>query len=62
MISKTILIACLSITKKKFKTKIKSYWDEVTDFCNKEIPKADDNHICLAVISFGSALEIDDDY
>ena len=37
------------------KTKIKSRGDEVTDFNNKEIPKADSNHTCLAVISLDSA-------
>ena len=33
------------------KTKIKSHSDEVTDFYNKEIPKADSNYTCLTVIS-----------
>ena len=33
------------------KTKIKSYGDEVTDFYDKEIPKVNSNHSCLAVIS-----------
>ena len=31
--------------------KIKPHGNEVTDFYNKEIPKADSNHTCLAVIS-----------
>ena len=30
---------------------LKSHGDEVTDFYDKEIPKVDSNHICLAVIS-----------
>ena len=30
--------------KKILKTKIKSNGDEVTDFCEKEIPKVDSNH------------------
>ena len=39
------------------KTKIKSYDDEVTDFCDKKIPKVDSNQTCLAVISLDSALK-----
>ena len=47
-----------SIYNKKFvKTKIKSHGDEVTDFYDKEIPKVDSNHTCLAVISLDSALK-----
>ena len=38
------------------KTKTKSDCDEVTNFDNKEIPKVDSNHACLAVIS-NSALK-----
>ena len=38
------------------KTKIKSYRDEVTDFCDKEISKVCFNHTSLPVISLGSAL------
>ena len=30
---------------------IKSHDDEVTYFCDKEIPKADSNHTCLEVTS-----------
>ena len=44
------------------KTKIKSYGDEVTDFYNKEIPKEDSNHTCLAVISLDSAAKNDENY
>ena len=44
------------------KTKIKSHSDEVTDFYNKEILKADSNHICLTVISLDSALNKDENY
>ena len=44
------------------KTKIKSHDDEVTDFHDKEIPKADSNHACIAVISLDSALNKDDNY
>ena len=40
------------------KTKIKSHGDEVKDFCDKEIPKADSNHTCLAVISLDSAFSL----
>ena len=39
------------------KTKIKSHSDEVTDFYDKEIPKVESNHTCLAVISLDSALK-----
>ena len=44
------------------KTKEKSDGDEVTDFYNKEIPKVDSNHTCLAVISLYSALKKDENY
>ena len=44
------------------KTEIKSHGDEVTDFLDKEIPKVDSNHICLAVISLDSALKKDENY
>ena len=44
------------------KSKIKSHGDEVTDFYNKEIPKVDSNHNCLAVISLGSAPKKDENY
>ena len=39
------------------KTKIKSYGDDVTNFYDKEIPKVNSNHTCLAVISLDSALK-----
>ena len=48
--------------KKIFKTKIKSHGDEVTDFYDKEIPKVDSNHTCLAVVSLYSALKKDGSY
>ena len=41
--------------KKNVKTKIEPY--ELIDFCNKEIPKVDSSHTCLAVISLDSALK-----
>ena len=44
------------------KTKIKFYDDEATDFHEKEIPKMDSNHTCLAVISLDFALNIDGYY
>ena len=40
------------------KTKIKSHGNEVKDFCDKEIPKVDSNHTCLAVISLDSAFSL----
>ena len=42
------------------KTKIKSHGDEV--FYDKEIPKVDSNHTCLAVISLDSGLNKDGNY
>ena len=39
------------------KTKIKYHDTEVTDFCNKKIPKLDSNHTCLAIIRLDSALK-----
>ena len=44
------------------KTKIKSHGDEVTAFYDKEIPKVDSNHTCLAAISFDSVLKKDENY
>ena len=41
--------------KKKLKTKIKSYNDELTDFHNKEMPKAGSSHTCLTVITIDFA-------
>ena len=38
--------------KELLKTKIRSHSDEVTHFHDKEIPRVDSNHTCLAVISF----------
>ena len=43
-------------------TKIKSHSDEDTDFYDKEIPKVDSNHTCLAVISLDSALKKNGNY
>ena len=43
------------------KSKIKSHGNEVTDFYDKKIPKAD-YHTCLAVISLESALKKDGNY
>ena len=45
-----------------WKTKIRSHGDEITDFYDKEIPKADSNHTCLAIISLYSALKKDQNY
>ena len=41
------------------KYKRKSYGHAVIDFYDKEIPKVDSNHTCLAVISLDSALKKD---
>ena len=45
--------------KEFLKTKTKSHSNEVTDFYDKEMPKVDSNHTCLAVISLDSALKKD---
>ena len=51
-----------SYNKNFVKTKIRSYGDEVTDFHDKELPKVDSNHTCLAVISLESALKKEGNY
>ena len=48
--------------KEHLKTKIKSHVDEVTDFYDKEIPKVDSSHTCLAGISFDFVLKKDESY
>ena len=48
--------------KEFLKAKIKVHGDELTDFYDKEIPKIDSNHNCLAIISLGSAFKKDDNY
>ena len=50
----TLLVTCIMM--------IKSHGDEVTDFYDKEIPKVDSNHTCLAVISLDPALKKDESY
>ena len=50
------------VNKNFLKIKIKSHGDEVTDFYDKEIPKVDSNHTCLAVISLDSTLKKDENY
>ena len=42
------------------KTKIKSHGGEVTDIYDKEIPKVNSSHTCLAVSSLDSALKKDE--
>ena len=42
--------------------KIKSHGDKVTDLYDKEIPKVDCNHTCLALISLDTALKKDYSY
>ena len=44
------------------KTKIKPNDNEVKDFYDKEIPKVNSNHTCLAVISLDSALKNGESY
>ena len=48
--------------KKFLKTNIKFYWDEATDFHDKEIPKVGPNLICLALIKLDSAPNEDGNY
>ena len=52
-----------NLSKKTFlKTNIKSYVDEFSDFYDKEIPKVDYTHTCLALISLDTALNKDGKY
>ena len=44
------------------KTKVISHGYEVTYFWDKNIPKLDSNHTCLAVISLDSALKKNDNF
>ena len=39
------------------KTKILSYGNEATDFCDKEIPKPGSDYTCLEVVTIDSALK-----
>ena len=41
---------------------MKSHGDEVTDFYDKEIPKIDSNHTCLAVINLDFVLKKDENF
>ena len=41
---------------------MKSHGDEVTNFYDKEIPKVDSNHTCLAVISLDSEIKKEENY
>ena len=56
------LIANLSTIIFFWKTKIKSYDDETSEFQDKEILTVGSNHTCLAVISFDSDLQKDENY
>ena len=53
------LIANLSSTKLFWKSENKPYGDEGTNIHDKELPKVDSNHTCLAVISFDSVFKMD---
>ena len=48
--------------RKFLKSKVKFHGDEVTEFYDKEIPKVDSNHTCLAVFSLDSTLKKDENY
>ena len=52
----------LVYNKEFLKTEIKFHSDEVTDFYDKNIPRVNSNHTCLAVISLDSALKKYDNY
>ena len=54
------MIVSLSTIKNILKTKIKSHDNEVTDSYDKEVPKADSNYTCLAVVSLDSSLKKDE--
>ena len=43
-------------------TKAKSHGKEVTDFYDKQVPKVDSNHTCLAVMSLEFVLKKDENY
>ena len=62
LISKKNLIESLPITKFFEKPKQSLISNEVTDFYNKKIPKANSNHTCLAVISLDFALLKDENF
>ena len=51
------LIANLFTVKNCLKTKILSYGNEATDFCDKEIPKPGSNYTYLEVVTIDSALK-----
>ena len=48
-------LPCLN--KEYLKIKVKSYGDEVPNFCEKEISKGDSNRTCFAVISLDFTLK-----
>ena len=51
------------IYKKQFlKTKTKFYFDEATDFHDKEVPKVDSSYTCLAGISLDSIFGVYEKY
>ena len=54
------MIAILSTIENFWKTKIKSYGDEATEFYKKQVPIVSSKHICLAVINIDSALKNDE--
>ena len=56
------LIVGLATIKIFLKTKLWSYGDETTDFNDREMPMADCNHACLALITIECALKNDEHY
>ena len=62
LLLKTKLIVGLATIKIFLKTKLWSYGDETTDFNDREMPMADCNHACLALITIECALKNDEHY
>ena len=62
MIAVSIYCYLKKISEKKFENQNKISWWWSCNFYDKEIPKANSNHTCLAVISMDSALKKDKNY
>ena len=62
LISKKNLIASLSIITNFLNIKTKSHGIKVKNFYDRNIPKAEYNHTCLAVIRLDSAFKKDGNY
>ena len=58
----TVSLSTVYNSKEFLETKIKPRGEEGTGFYDKEIPKVDSNHTCLAVIGLDYALKKDENY